>query len=93
MKIVYVERGNPMVPQELISIMECWYDQTLKNGDRGTCVMDAGLKFRYKGRAYFMPPYPAIQGSLSWEIGMDRIVSKLRDIGAENVIYVEGHMD
>ena len=91
--LIYLERGDPTVPDEIRKVMDFWDEQTLRNGDKGTCVMGAGIYFYVNGQDYFMPSCPGVQGSVSWEIGLERVIDQLRDIGAEKIWYDPGQMD
>lgn len=80
-------------PPELAALMEAWYQLSAGTGDKGSCVIGAGLTFDYKGTRYFMSACSPYQGSLSWEEPMTFVKNILTAIGATNIKYDPGHMD
>ena len=86
-------RGDFSTPSELQKIMDIWYDLSKKEGDKGSCVLGAGFKFKWNGDSYFMPAQSPWQGSLSWEAHKDVIHKMLEDIGATEISYSWGMMD
>ena len=81
------------VPEELRAISNWWIEQALIYGDRGSCVIGAGFKFRYQERLYFMPPLSPWQGSCSWEASKDQVREKLEALSATEIEYNWGVMD
>ena len=73
--------------------MRIWYNLSLKEGDKGSCVLGAGFRFEWKNNSYFMGACSPWQGSLSWEAHTDTIKQMLIDIGATDIYYDWGRMD
>ena len=99
----YYEKPQPIIdlyyharklyPKELQPIMETWYKLSLNEGDKGSCVLGAGIEFDLDGQHYFMHACSRWQGSLSWEPHVETIKSLLKEIGATNIYYNCGYMD
>lgn len=85
--------GDFSNPSELQKIMDIWYDLSKKEGDKGSCVLGAGFKFKWNGEEYFMSAQSPWQGSISWEAHKDVIHKMLEDIGATEIYYNWGRMD
>lgn len=85
--------GDFSTPSELQNIMDIWYDLSKNEGDKGSCVIGAGFKFKWNGEEYFMPAQSPWQGSISWEAHKDVIHKMLEDIGATEICYNWGRMD
>jgi hypothetical protein len=81
------------VPEELQAISDWWIEQANAYGDKGSCVIGAGFKFRYQEKLYFMPPLSKWQGSCSWEASKDQVKEKLEAVGAVEITYNWGVMD
>lgn len=80
-------------PEELISIMDTWYQLSDKYGDEGSCVIGAGFEFEYDSEKYFMSACSPYQGSCSWESGIDTVRGMLNELGAKDINYNWGVMD
>lgn len=89
--LYYVARGS--YPENIRTIMEIWYKLSANEGDKGSCVLSAGIEFDLNGQHYFMHACSPWQGSLSWESNVNTIKSLLSWIGATNIYYNCGHMD
>ena len=92
-EMVRLYRGDFSTPSELKNIMDIWYDLSKNEGDKGSCVLGAGFKFRWNGEEYFMSAQSPWQGSLSWETHKDVIHKMLEDVGATEICYSWGIMD
>ena len=92
-EIIRLYRGDFSTPSELQNIMDIWYDLSKNEGDKGSCVLGAGFKFKWNGEEYFMPAQSPWQGSLSWEAHKDVVHKMLEDIGATEIYYNWGRMD
>lgn len=99
----YYEKPQPVIdlyyharklyPKELQIIMKAWYELSTNEGDKGSCVINAGIEFDLDGQHYFMHVCSRWQGSLSWEPHVETIKSLLKEIGATNIYYNCGNMD
>lgn len=89
---IFIHLNSDTLP-ELKEIMQTWHDLAKAYGDVGSCVIGAGIKFRYQGGNYFMQQCSPWQGSVSWEHTMDKPMEMLRVIGAEDVAYYPGRMN
>ena len=78
---------------ELKNIMVAWYKLSEKTGDKGSCVIGAGFKFKYKDKPYKMSSCSPWQGSLSWEEHIETIKQMLVNISATEIYYDYGRMD
>ena len=92
-EMIRLYRGDFSTPSELQNIMDIWYDLSKNEGDKGSCVLGAGFKFKWNGEEYFMPAQSPWQGSISWEAHKDVIHKMLEDIGATEISYKWGIMD
>ena len=88
---IYVTK-NEVLP-ELKNIMIAWYELSEKTGDRGCCVIGAGMNFEYKGKPYKMSACSPYQGENSWTPHVETVKEMLRDIGATNINWDCGRMD
>lgn len=75
------------------NIMNTWYNLSKEVGDVGSCVLEAGFKFTYEDKPYFMGACSPWQGSISWETHKDTIAKILKDIGCTDISYDWGNMD
>ena len=92
-EMIRLYRGDFSAPSELQNIMDIWYDLSKNEGDKGSCVLGAGFKFKWNGEEYFMPAQSPWQGSISWEAHKDVIHKMLENIGATEISYKWGIMD
>ena len=92
-EMIRLYRGDFSTPSELQNIMDIWYDLSKNEGDKGSCVLGAGFKFKWNGEEYFMPAQSPWQGSLSWEAHKDVVQKMLEDISATEIYYKWGIMD
>lgn len=90
---VYIHINSENVCPELMLIMKEWWRASKEVGDIGSCVIGAGLTFKYQDTDYFMSACSPYQGSISWERCIDIPKKMLREIGAENIYYNAGRMD
>lgn len=74
-------------------LMDDWRELSRAYGDKGSCVMGAGFKFKYKGTPYFMAAQSPWQGCSSWESSVDYIKQKLMLMGCTDIRYNYGTMD
>lgn len=82
------------IPNSTIqAISDEWTRLANEYGDRGSCVVGAGIWFTYSGVEYKLYPMGKWQGSLSWESGVGHIMTKLRGVGCENVWFDFGTLD
>lgn len=88
---IYLRRED--VPKPLKLIMELWHYLSNTVGDKGSCVIGAGFKFRYEGKLYFMSACSPYQGSISWETHKDTVKEMLEGIGATEITYDWGRLD
>lgn len=71
-----------------------------RRGDRGSCVLGAGIAVNYRPprcrksirQTIIGVPYTAGQGSLTWEDSVEEIINFLAIRGIES-FYEPGHMD
>lgn len=89
--LYYFDRES--YPEKLRTIMEIWYKLSSNTGDKGSCVLSAGMEFDLDEKHYFMHACSPWQGSLSWELHIDTVKSLLNEIGATDIYYNCGHMD
>ena len=82
--------GNP---EQLQKIMDWWWLASRDTGDKGSCVIGAGMNFEWQGNKYFMSSCSPYQGSLSWEEHVETVKSMLELIGATNIVYDWGRLD
>lgn len=80
-------------PIELFVIQRCWFELSMLVGNEGSCVINAGFRFKYHNIPYFMPPMSPYQGSISWEKHKDKIEKLLISCGAIDIVYDYGRMD
>lgn len=92
-EMIRLYRGDFSTPSELQNIMDIWYDLSKNEGDKGSCVLGAGFKFKWNGEEYFMSAQSPWQGSISWEAHKDVIHKMLEDVGATEIYYNWGRMD
>ena len=92
-EMIRLYRGDFSTPSELQNIMDIWYDLSKNEGDKGSCVLGAGFKFKWNGEEYFMSAQSPWQGSLSWEAHKDVVQKMLEDISATEIYYKWGIMD
>ena len=85
--------ARKLYPKELQIIMKAWYELSTNEGDKGSCVINAGIEFDIDGQHYFMHVCSRWQGSLSWEPHVEIIKSLLKEISATNIYYNCGHMN
>lgn len=74
-------------------IMNEWRERSKKTGDIGSCVLGAGMEFKYNGNKYFMSAQSPWQGSCSWEAHTDWVKQELEKLGCTEVYYNCGHLD
>ena len=75
-------------------------DEVAKNGDRGSCVIGAGIAIWFKGprkrneeeRIVIPTPYTSLQGSFTWETSVDQVVKFLAQKGI-TAHYAPGRLD
>lgn len=85
--------ARELYPKELQTIMKIWYELSFNEGDKGSCVLGAGIEFDLDGQHCFLHACSPWQGSLSWEPHVETIKSLLQGLGATNIYYNCGHMD
>jgi len=90
-EFIWVSRED--VLPELKRIMKTWYDLSKAIGDKGCCVIGAGISFEYKGQPYKMAPCSPWQGEGSWTPHVEEIKKMLEDIGATDIRWNCGMMD
>jgi hypothetical protein len=92
--IIIYSHSDPMeIPLELFLIKMEWNNLSSTTQHLGgSCTIGDGFEFTYKGTDYFMTS-PLYQGSCIYEHWIDTIKTKLKEIGAENIIYNYGRMD
>lgn len=90
-EFIWVSRED--VLPELKRIMRTWYDLSKATGDKGCCVIGAGISFEYKGQPYKMAPCSPWQGEGSWTPHVEEIKKMLEDIGATDIHWNCGMMD
>ena len=74
-------------------IMNEWRERSRATGDIGSCVIGAGMEFKYNGNKYFMSAQSPWQGSCSWEAHTDWVKQELKKLGCTEVYYNCGRMD
>lgn len=89
----FIYLGRDDIPTELMEIMRTWYNLSKATGDRGCCVIGAGMNFEYKGKPYKMAACSPWQGENSWTPHVDNVKKMLADIGATNISWNCGIMD
>jgi len=89
----YIYFGKDGVLLELKEIMETWYELSRETGDKGCCVLGAGMNFEYKGKPYKMAACSPWQGENSWTPHVDKVKRMLEEIGATNIYWNCGMMD
>ena len=90
-EFIYLNKKD--VLPELKNIMIAWHELSTMTGDKGSCVIGAGYKFKYKGKSYEMSACSPWQGSISWEEHIGTIRGMLINIGATDIHYNYGRMD
>lgn len=90
-EFIYIRKDD--VLPELRNVMETWYNLSKETGDRGCCVIGAGMYFEYKGKPYKMAACSPWQGENSWTPHVNTVKEMLRDIGATNISWDCGRMD
>lgn len=89
----YIYLGKKGVPTEIVEIMQRWYELSMETGDIGSCVIEAGMYFTYKGKYYKMAACSPWQGELSWTTHVNTVKKMLEKIGATGVYFDHGRMD
>lgn len=89
----YIYFGKDGALLELKEIMETWYELSRETGDKGCCVLGAGMNFEYKGKPYKMAACSPWQGENSWTPHVDKVKRMLEEIGATNIYWNCGMMD
>lgn len=89
----YIYLGKKDVPTELMEIMRTWYILSRETGDKGCCVIGAGMNFEYKGKPYKMAVCSPWQGENSWTPHVPTVKEMLKNIGATNISWDCGRMD
>ena len=89
----YIYLGRTDVPIALMEIMKSWYLLSKETGDKGCCVIGAGMMFEYNGKSYKMAPCSPWQGENSWTPHVETVKEMLRNIGATDIYYDYGRMD
>ena len=90
---IYLYRREQIPSSAIQAISDEWTRLANEYGDRGSCVVGAGICFTYSGVEYKLSPMGKWQGSLSWESGVENIMTKLRSVGGENVWVDFGTLD
>lgn len=81
------------IPNQILEIASEWRTRSNAEGDKGCCVLGAGMYFTYENVQYKMEPQSQWQGELSWTAHKDWVIEELKRMGAENVYYEWGMMD
>lgn len=89
----FIYLGKDNIPTELVDIMKTWYLLSKETGDKGCCVIGAGMNFEYQGIPYKMTACSPWQGENSWTPHVDAVKEMLRNIGATNISWNCGRMD
>lgn len=89
----YIYHGKADVLPELRGLMDLWWHMSKDTGDRGGCVIGAGMCFTYKGKSYKMAPCSPYQGELSWTPHVEFVKETLKNIGAEDIYWNCGRLD
>lgn len=89
----YIYLGKKNIPVEIETIMKHWYELSKETGDRGGCVLGAGMNFNYKGIPYRMAACSPWQGEGSWTPHVDTVKKMLSDIGATEIRWDYGRLD
>lgn len=100
----YCDRDLEAAKQTILSALKLWTQRCAvymeMNGDRGSCVLGAGIAVNYIPRRCRTPrnhiiipvPHTAGQGSLTWECAVEEVLRFLDERGIE-AFYEPGHMD
>ena len=73
--------------------MKAWYLLSKETGDKGCCVVGAGMNFEYQGIPYKMAVCSPWQGENSWTPHVPAVKEMLKNIGAINISWDCGRMD
>jgi len=91
---INVRRESGFDREDQFKAIACLWDVlTYANPDEGSCVIGAGIEFRYNGIKYFISSPPRYQCSVSWERHSDDIIDILRKLGCTGVYYNPGRLD
>lgn len=74
-------------------INDMWFQLSKETGDKGGCVLGAGISFEYNGENIFMSPASPWQGEGSWTPHVNLIKEVLKYVGCTNIIWHHGRLD
>jgi len=94
-KEVYIHsnRADEKIPVELKLVQKVWRSMCSQTGDSGGCVIGEGMRFKYGGQKYKMPPASPFQGEGSWTPHVSYITECLVALGCEGVYWDCGRLD